>query len=74
MLASFGGGLGRIITNYVAYLVASSKSTTLFANYVFYSQAAIAFAYVIVVGVGMKDVVNEKEFDMRRERSGSINT
>jgi hypothetical protein len=42
-------------------------------NYFLYSFAGIAFLYTILVLIGMKDVINSKEFDVRRERSGSQN-
>lgn len=40
----------------------------------FYIISCMFIAFIIFVIYGMKDVINEKQFDIRRERSNSIET
>ena len=69
MLASIWGGIGRLIvsecTLYLSYKINAAK-------YIYYSQATIAFVYMIIVIIGMKDVMRDKSLDSRRSKSNSI--
>jgi hypothetical protein len=59
MLASVGGGIGRIIVSEVTLYV--SKDLKI-AYYIFYSFAGLAFLYTIVVAIGMKEIIKGEDF------------
>lgn len=65
-----GGNIGRLCVSGLTAVLSRHLSAL---NAVLYSYVTISFGYIILVAFGMKDVVNEKEFSQRRERSGSTN-
>ena len=67
-LMTSGGNIGRLCVSGLTAMLSKHLSAL---NAVLYSYVSISFGYIILVAFGMKDVVNEKEFDISRERSGS---
>ena len=63
-------GIGRLIVGGFLSLN-SSFPNIISANEIYYFIACLSFAYLFLLIFGMRDVIHDKEFEIRREKSGS---
>ena len=62
--------IGKLLSTGMLWL--NSNYSNVFSSDVIYFTIAItSFLFFIWIIIGMKDVIKEKEFDLRRERSNS---